>query len=190
MVDIRTLSIFGDRVYNSRKNGGILWAQVIEELGAPYVLVRIDTSIKAHRETEFRKLNSNMLLPTLGLNNGQTFGENGAILLMLGYLHPESGMVPRIVDADRSFFLHWLFALATTGYTTMRRYSYPEEYTTQTDAEQATREAAWSQLVRFFDALSTRQWSASSSPRSYSTKHSTEDRISDAYIGRHALVTR
>ena len=126
---------------------------MLNELGVRYELVRVDTSIKAHREAEFRELNPNMLLPTLGLNDGRSFGENGAIVLMLGDLHPESGMVPRIKDDDRPFFLHWLFALATTGHTTMRRYSYPDEYTTKRDAEQATREAAWSQLVRFFDVL-------------------------------------
>lgn len=126
---------------------------LLDELGAQYELVRVDTSVKAHRESEFRKLNPNMLLPTLGLSDGRTFGENGAILLMLGDLHPESGLVPAVEDADRPFFLHWLFALATTGHTTMRRYSYPDEYTTKADAEQATREAAWSQLTRFFDAL-------------------------------------
>jgi glutathione S-transferase len=126
---------------------------LLEELGADYELVHVDTTVGAHKTPEFRKLNPNMLIPTLELSDGKTIGENGAILTMLGDLHPESGLVPRIEDADRPFFLHWLFALATTGHTTIRRYSYPQEYTTQPDAEAATREAAWSQVSRFFDVL-------------------------------------
>jgi glutathione S-transferase len=126
---------------------------MLDELGVEYELVHVDTRGGAHRTPEFRKLNPNMLVPTLGLADGRTFGENGAILIMLGDLHPESGLVPRIEEHDRPFFLHWLFALATTGHTTIRRYSYPDKYTTLPDAEAAIRDAAWSQLERFFDAL-------------------------------------
>lgn len=126
---------------------------MLDELGAPYDLVHIDTTVDAHEQPDFRKLNPNMLLPTLGLEDGRTFGENGAILLMLGDLHPDSGMVPRVDNADRPFFLHWLFALATTGHTTIRRYSYPDEYTTWNAARAATTEAAWTQILHFFDAL-------------------------------------
>ena len=126
---------------------------MLEELGAGFELVHVDTTVDAHERPDFRRLNPNMLLPTLGLPDGRTFGENGAILLTLGDLHPESGLVPREGDPDRPFFLQWLFALATTGHTTIRRFSYPSEYTTRPDAEPATREAAWAQLLRFLDAL-------------------------------------
>jgi glutathione S-transferase len=126
---------------------------MLDELGVPYELVHIDTTVDAHETDAFRKINPNMLIPALGLPDGQTFAENGAILLMLGDLHPESGLVPRIEDADRPFFLHWLFALATSGHQTIRRFAYPEEYTTRPDAEAATAEAAWRQILHFFDIL-------------------------------------
>ena|GEM_PF-908034 len=126
---------------------------LLDELGAEYELAHVDTTIDAHETSEFRALNPNMLIPTLGLQDGRTFGENGAILLMLGDLHPESGLVPGIEDSDRPFFLHWLFALATTGHTTIRRFSYPEEYTVDQSAQRATTDAAWLQLLKFFDAL-------------------------------------
>lgn len=126
---------------------------MLDELGPDYELVHVDTTVDAHETAEFSALNANMLLPTLGLSDGRIIGENGAILLMLGDLHPESRLVPHVRDLDRPFFLHWLFALATTGHTTIRRYSYPSEYTTQPDAEVATSEAAWEQIMKFFDAL-------------------------------------
>jgi len=125
----------------------------LDELGAEYELAQVDTTVDAHETPEFRALNPNMLIPTLGLPDGRTFGENGAILLMLGDLHPEGGLVPKIEDSDRPFFLHWLFALATTGHTTIRRFSYPEEYTVDPSAQSATSDAAWLQLSKFFDAL-------------------------------------
>ena len=126
---------------------------MLDELRAGYELVHVDTTVDAHETAEFRARNPNMLLPTLELNDGRTFGENGAILLMLGDLHPDSGLVPRIEDSDRPYFLHWLFALATTGHTTIRRFSYPEEYTVDPAAHAATTTAAWFQLTRFFDAI-------------------------------------
>ena len=104
---------------------------VLDELGVAYELVHIDTTADAQKTDSFRSINPNMLIPTLGLADGRTFGEIGAFLLMVGDLYPESGLVPKLRDADRPFFLHWLFALATTGHTTIRRYSYPEEYMTQ-----------------------------------------------------------
>src|SRR5690606_27375850 len=61
--------------------------------------------------------------------------------------------VPAPDEPDRPFFLHWLFALATTGHTTIRRFSYPWEYTTDPDARSATSAAAWRQLTEFFDVL-------------------------------------
>ena len=128
---------------------------ILDELGVAYELVHVDTTVDAHKSPPFRAINPNMLIPTLGLGDGRSFGENGAILLMLGDLHPAKGLVPRIEEPDRPFFLHWLFALATTGHTTIRRYSYPEEYTTLKSAEAATSEAAWNQICRFFDALET-----------------------------------
>lgn len=140
-------------LYYDPKTSAFVPHVMLDELGVSYDLVRVDTSIRAHDTPEFRKINPNMLLPTLGLQDGRTFGENGAIILMLGELNPQSGMVPRIDEADRSFFLHWLFALATTGHTTIRRYSYPSEYTTDPSAEQATRDAAWIQFDKFLDVL-------------------------------------
>jgi len=126
---------------------------MLDEIDAKYDLAQIDTTIDAHETIAFRALYPNMLIPTLGLPDGRTFGENGAILLILGELHPESGLVPQTDDIDRPFFLHWLFALATTGHTTIRRYSYPEEYTVDPSAQSATTDAAKLQLFRFFDAL-------------------------------------
>lgn len=126
---------------------------MLEELGVPYALERVDTSIDAHETPEFRAINANMLIPTLALPDGRTFGENGAILLMLGDRHPGTGLVPLPDDHDRPAFLHWLFALATTGHTTIRRYSYCDEYTTRHDALDGTREAADAQLRRFWAVL-------------------------------------
>ncbi|MEQ9812369.1 MAG: glutathione S-transferase family protein [Azospirillaceae bacterium] len=140
-------------LYYDRATSAFVTHVMLEELGVAYDLQHVDTGSDAHETAAFRRINPNMLLPTLGLPDGRTFGECGATLLMLGDLHPESGMVPRIGEPDRPFFLQWLFALATTGHTTIRRYSYPSEYTTRTEAEPATSEAAWRQIDRFLTII-------------------------------------
>lgn len=141
------------RLYYDRQTSAFVPHAMLEELGVDYELVHVDTSADAHETPEFRAINPNMLIPTLALPDGRTFGENGAILIMLGDLHPDSGMVPAMDDPDRPAFLHWLFAIATTGHTTIRRYSYTEEYTTRLDAQDGTREAALSQLLHFYSVL-------------------------------------
>ena len=141
------------RLYYDRMTSAFVPHVMLEEMGVDYELVHIDTGVDAHETEEFRAINPNMLIPTLGLPDGRTFGENGAQLVMLGDLHPESGMVPRIGDEDRPAFLQWLFAIATTGHTTIRRYSYPEEYSTRYDAQDSVSEAAYRQLTRFYSVL-------------------------------------
>lgn len=141
------------RLYFDRKTSAFVPNVMLEELGVDYELVHVDTSVDAHETEDFRALNPNMLIPTLALPDGRTFGENGAQIVMLGDLHPESGLVPRIDEPDRPAFLQWLFAIATTGHTTIRRYSYTEEYTTRLDAQDGTREAAHGQLMRFYSVL-------------------------------------
>lgn len=137
-------------LYFDYKTSAFVPHVMLEELGVPYRLHHIDTSVDAHETEAYRAINPNMLIPALGLPDGRSFGENGAILTMLGDLHPESGIVPQIDDRDRPAFLQWLFALATTGHTTMRRFAYPDEYTTRHDALDGTSEAAGAQLRRFF----------------------------------------
>lgn len=141
------------RLYYDRQTSAFVPHVMLEELGVEFELVHVDTSVDAHETDAFRALNPNMLIPTLTLPDGRTFGENGALLLMLGDLHPASGLVPRIDDPDRPAFLHWLFAIATTGHTGIRRYAYPEEYTTRHDALMATQEAAHEQIMHFLDVL-------------------------------------
>ena len=150
------------RLYYDRMTSAFIPHVMLEELGVEFELVHVDTGAGEHKAEAFRAINPNMLIPTLSLPDGRTFGENGAQLVMLGDLHPESGMAPQLEDSDRPVFLHWLFAIATTGHTTMRRYSYPEEYTTRRDAEEGTRDASFGQLMRFYsvldDAISGEPW--------------------------------
>jgi glutathione S-transferase len=148
MMDTQRYTLFYDR-----KTSAFVPHVMLDELGVPFDLEHIDTSVDAHETEAFRAVNPNMLLPTVRLPDGRAFAETGAILLMLGDLNPDSGLVPRIDEADRPFFLHWLFALATTGHTTMRRFSYPDEYTTRGDALAGTSEAAWRQYSRFLTIL-------------------------------------
>ena len=143
-------------LYWNTKTSAFIPHRLLDEIGVPYERVRVQTrGNPEHRSEAFRKVNPNMLLPTLRLADGRTLGENGAIILTLGEVFPDTDLVPGPEEADRPAFLHWLFALTTTGHTTIRRWSYPGEYTTDPTAEEAAREAAWRQLSNFWDVLET-----------------------------------
>lgn len=85
----------------------------LEEIGAPYDLVLIDTKKGEHRTPEYLKLNPNGRVPTL-VADGQAMYEAAAILLHLADKHHESGLAPKPGTPARMLFCQWLMYLTNT----------------------------------------------------------------------------
>lgn len=87
----------------------VLWA--LEELGAPYELELMtgpERRTEAHRERH--PLNK---VPVLQLDDGTFVFESGAILLQLGDLHQDAGLVPPVGSTARALVYQWsVFAVA------------------------------------------------------------------------------
>jgi glutathione S-transferase len=84
----------------------VLWA--LEEIGAPYDLVRVNIREGAQATPQFRAINPMMKVPVLA-DGERTIAESGAILLHLAERFPAAQLAPAADDPRRGRFLQWLF---------------------------------------------------------------------------------
>jgi glutathione S-transferase len=89
-----------------------LW--MLEEIGQPYEIARVDLRAPGHPTAAYRKINPMGKLAGFEDDNGCAMGETAAILLYLADKFPEAGLAPAIDDPQRGRFLQWLMFPATT----------------------------------------------------------------------------
>lgn len=88
-----------------------LW--MLEELGEPYELVRVNIRDPEHPSAAYRAINPMGKLP--GLQDGDcAMGETAAVLLYLADKYPDRAFAPRPTDPRRGRFLQWLMFPSTT----------------------------------------------------------------------------
>jgi glutathione S-transferase len=87
----------------------VLWT--LEEIGAPYELTILTREEK--RSDEHRERHPLGRVPVVALDDGQFVFESAAILLHLGDLHPEAGLLPPVGTTDRAIAYQWsVFAMS------------------------------------------------------------------------------
>jgi glutathione S-transferase len=107
----------------------------LEEIGAPYRLVKLDLQAGEHLRPDYLKLNPKGRVPTL-TDGDYVLSESAAIILYLAERHPASGLVPQ--DAPtRGHFFQWLLYLTNTPQPAFLEYFYPDRW-----FEDAARQAA------------------------------------------------
>jgi glutathione S-transferase len=87
----------------------VLWA--LEEIGAPYDLVRVNIREGAQATPQYRALNPMMKVPALA-EGKRVITESGAILLYLADNFPTAKLAPAASDPRRGRFLQLLFFAA------------------------------------------------------------------------------
>lgn len=86
---------------------------LLEELGVPYEMVRLDPSKQENRSPEYLGLNPGGHVPTL-VDGDRAIFESLAIILYLADKFPEKGLAPLPSDPDRAAYLQWsVFAMVT-----------------------------------------------------------------------------
>lgn len=96
---------------------------ILEEIGADYELVLVDTEGNAQNSPEYLKLNPHGRIPTL-VDGDFVLSETAAICLHLADRHPEAGLVPAIGTTQRAGFYQWLIYLTNTLQTELITYFY------------------------------------------------------------------
>ena len=88
-----------------------LW--MLEEVGQPYELVRVNIREPGHPSEAYKKINP--MGKVAGFeDNGVGFGETAAILLYVADKFPQTKLAPLPTDPRRGRFLQWLMFSATT----------------------------------------------------------------------------
>lgn len=106
---------------------------VLEELGIPFTLKRIDQDGGELDSPEYRKLNPNGLIPVL-IDNGNVLFETAAICLHLSDCHPQAGLMPAIGTPERAQVYKWMSWLSTTMQQALINYFYPQRLAASEDA--------------------------------------------------------
>ena len=100
---------------------------LLQEIGVPFELVRVDRLADAHKTPAYLQLNPNGLIPVL-TDGDLVLYETAAILLYLCDTYPQAGLAPAVGTVARAHFYKWLAWLTNTLQTTLIVYFYPERW--------------------------------------------------------------
>lgn len=126
---------------------------MLEEIGAPYELVKVDTSKGEQRSPSYLKVNPHARVPTLIYDGDKIIYEAAAICLFLAERHPEAGFAPKIDSADRGPFLQWMAYLTNTVQEALMHWWHAENYIDGADLQAALKAKAEQRLARMFRFL-------------------------------------
>lgn len=86
---------------------------LLEELGVPYELVRLDPSKGETRQEPYRTINPLGHVPALD-DDGTVITESAAIVMHLADRFPEKGLAPKLGTPERAQYYRWIvYAMVT-----------------------------------------------------------------------------
>jgi glutathione S-transferase len=112
-------------LYYYPSNASMAPHMVLEEIGAPFELSRVDRENNAHKGPAYLRLNPNGAIPTY-VDGDLVLFEAAAICLHLADTSPEAGLAPALGTAERAQFYKWLIHLTNTVQAELLTYFYPE----------------------------------------------------------------
>jgi glutathione S-transferase len=96
---------------------------LLEEMGVPFTLRKVDRDAGEHKSAAYLKLNPNGLIPTL-VDGDLVLYETAAILMHLADRHP--GFAPALGTDERAQYYKWMVWLTNTLQAMLIHYFYPD----------------------------------------------------------------
>ena len=97
---------------------------LLEEIGAPYTLVRLDMSKGEHKTPEYVKIHPHGAVPAL-VDGDVTMFESAAICAYLADKFPEKRLAPPVGSPARATYYQWIiYSMATLSSRPCCRYSH------------------------------------------------------------------
>ena len=127
---------------------------MLEDIGVPYELIKVDTSKGEQRSPAYLKINPHARVPTLVYDGGKIVYETTAISLFLAERHPEAGFAPKMDSPDRPPFLQWMAYLTNTAQIALMHWWHPEHVIDGADRQaelKAKAEQRAASTFRFLD---------------------------------------
>ena len=134
-------------LYWSPGSGSLAPLVILEEVGVPYALERIDTRAGEHRSAAYREVHPYGKVPAMMLPDGRPLFESAAICLHLGEAYPQCGLVPESRNHDRARLYQWMFFAADTLYPSYTRFYHSDHYI-EGEAAQAALKARALELLQ------------------------------------------
>lgn len=111
-------------LHYSPGNANLAPHMLLNLLGLPHRLVRVDRDNAAHKSPTYLALNPNGLIPLL-VDGDLVLYETAAICLYLADLRPEAGVMPPLGSPARGEAMKWLVWMSATVQTTLMHHFYP-----------------------------------------------------------------
>jgi len=149
------------RLYYAERSAAMGARVILEEIGAPYELIRTDISPDSAREPQLLALNPNGWIPVLVWEEGAIY-ECGAITIFLCDRHPEIQLAPDATDPDRGLFLQWLFFFSSSLQNAYQMTYYSNRFCASSEDEASVRCRSTSRLEELWqvvdDAIGDKDW--------------------------------
>ena len=125
---------------------------LLEEIGVPFTLRRVDRDRQEHKSPAYLKLNPNGLIPVL-IDGDLVLYETAAVCLHLVDRFPEAGLAPKVGSAERAQFYKWMAWLTNTLQAALIIYFYPERWADDAAAIAQVKAHAEASIGRMLDQL-------------------------------------
>src|SRR6266478_6468213 len=119
-------------LYGKKGSGSATTQIALEIAGAPYRVVETASWEPNDAFEELLRVNPLGQIPTLVLPDGSVLSESAAILIHLGSVHPESGLLPR-ADSARAQAIRGLVYIAANCYAAISIIDFPERWCENAD---------------------------------------------------------
>ncbi|WP_414932308.1 glutathione S-transferase family protein [Vibrio europaeus] len=116
------------KLYYYPNNASLAPHFLLHHLNADYELLLVDKKSNYQKSADYLRLNPAGRIPTLVVNDQAIF-ESPAICIHICELHPESSLMPSIVDPSRPLFFQWLAFLNNTLQAELMVRYYPHRHT-------------------------------------------------------------
>lgn len=129
---------------------------ILEEVGAPFELIKVDLDLGQQRDPNYLKLNPHARVPTLIYDDDKVMYESAAISLFLTERHPEARLAPLPGDPDRGPFLQWMAHLTNTVQEALMHYWHPDFYIEGAQRQAELKQAGEERTGRHFAFIDRR----------------------------------
>jgi len=126
-------------LYGKKGSGSATTQIALDIVGAPYRVVETASWEPNDAFAELLRVNPLGQVPTLVLPDGSPLSESAAILIHLGSVHPDSGLLPRDPSA-RAQAVRGLVFIAANCYAAISVIDFPERWCADADNDDAVKE--------------------------------------------------
>jgi glutathione S-transferase len=140
------------KLYYAPGNANLAPHMLLEEIGARFELVLVDSSRNELKSPAYLKLNPHGRVPTL-VDGDLVLYETAAICLYLLDRHPEVRMAPERGTAERAHFYKWLIYLTNTVQADMIVYYHTEKWAPSEAAAAEVKRQTEANLIGMFEQI-------------------------------------